>query len=42
METLLALIPPILEGARLVAQEEGGGTTIAITDDGSSTSAPVS
>ncbi len=33
METLLALIPPILEGARLVAQEEGGGTTIAITDD---------
>jgi F-type H+-transporting ATPase subunit c len=30
METLLALIPPIVEGARLVAQEEAGG----ITDDG--------
>jgi F-type H+-transporting ATPase subunit c len=34
METLLALITPVLEGVRLVAQEEGGGTTFAISDDG--------
>lgn len=34
METLLAIIPPVLEGARMVAQEEGGATTFAITDDG--------
>jgi F-type H+-transporting ATPase subunit c len=34
METLLALIPPILEGVRLVAQEEGGATQITISDDG--------
>ena len=32
METLLALIPPVLEGTRLVAQEES--TKIAISDDG--------
>ena len=30
METLLALIPPAIEGARVVAQE----TQIAISDDG--------
>ena len=30
METLLALIPPVLEGARLAAQE----TQIAVSDDG--------
>jgi F-type H+-transporting ATPase subunit c len=30
METLLALIPPVLEGARVVAQEAAGGD---ITDD---------
>jgi F-type H+-transporting ATPase subunit c len=34
METLLALIPPVLEGVRLVAQQEGGATTFAISDDG--------
>ncbi len=34
METLLALIPPVLEGARLVAQEEAGVTKFAISDDG--------
>ncbi len=34
METLLALITPVLEGVRLVAQEEGGATTFAISDDG--------
>ena len=34
METLLALIPPILEGVRLVAQEEGGATKFTISDDG--------
>lgn len=33
METLLALIPPIVEGARVVAQPEGA-TTFAISDDG--------
>lgn len=32
MDLLLALIPPIVEGARVIAQEEG--TTIAISDDG--------
>jgi F-type H+-transporting ATPase subunit c len=32
MDLLLALIPPVLEGARLVAQEES--TKIAISDDG--------
>ena len=31
METLLALIPPVLEGARVVAQEAAAGD---ITDDG--------
>ena len=34
METLLALIPPIVEVARLAAQEEGGATKFAISDDG--------
>ena len=34
METLLALIPPIVEGARLAAQEEGGATKFFISDDG--------
>ncbi len=34
METLLALISPVLEGARIVAQEEGGATKFAISDDG--------
>jgi F-type H+-transporting ATPase subunit c len=34
METLLAIIPPIVEGARVVAQEEGGATKFAISDDG--------
>ncbi len=33
METLLALIPPIVEGARLAAQE-GEATKFAISDDG--------
>jgi F-type H+-transporting ATPase subunit c len=32
METLLALIPPVLEGVRLVAQEAAAGG--GITDDG--------
>lgn len=32
MEVLLALVPPIVEAARQVAQEES--TNIAITDDG--------
>ena len=32
METLLALIPPALEGARLIAQEAAAGGDI--TDDG--------
>jgi len=32
METLLALIPPVLEGARVVAQEAAAGGDI--TDDG--------
>jgi len=34
METLLALIPPIVEVARLAAQEEGGATKFAISDEG--------
>jgi len=34
METLLALIPPVLEGARLVAQEEAEATKFVISDDG--------
>ena len=34
METLLALIPPIVEVARLAAQEEGGATTFVISDEG--------
>lgn len=33
METLLALIPPVLEGVRLAAQE-GDATKFAISDDG--------
>ncbi len=33
METLLALIPPIVEGARLAAQE-GEATKFTISDDG--------
>jgi F-type H+-transporting ATPase subunit c len=33
MDLLLALIPPIVEGARVVAQE-GTTTKIAISDDG--------
>lgn len=33
METLLALIPPVLEGARTLAQE-GEATKFAISDDG--------
>jgi len=32
METLLALIPPVIEGARVVAQEAAAGG--GITDDG--------
>ncbi len=34
METFLALIPPVLEGVRLVTQEEGAVTKFAISDDG--------
>src|SRR3990170_4645792 len=34
MDLLLALIPPIVEGARVVAQDGGESTTIAISDDG--------
>ncbi len=34
METLLALIPPIVEVARRAAQEEGGVTKFTISDDG--------
>ena len=34
METLLALIPPVLEGVRMVAQEEADATKFAISDDG--------
>jgi F-type H+-transporting ATPase subunit c len=34
MDLLLALIPPIIEGARVVAQDGGESTKIAISDDG--------
>ncbi len=34
MDLLLALIPPVLEGARIVAQEEAGATKFTISDDG--------
>jgi F-type H+-transporting ATPase subunit c len=34
MEVLLAVIPPAVEALRQVAQEQGGSTSIAITDDG--------
>lgn len=34
MDLLLALIPSVLEGARMVAQEEAEATKFAISDDG--------
>lgn len=34
MDLLLAVIPPAVEAMRNVAQEGGGQTTFAITDDG--------
>ena len=34
METLLALIPPVLEGVRLAAQEQAEVTKFTIGDDG--------